>query len=493
MDSHTERKAVATTASGGAADDVTASADAHHRPRAGAGDGGPPRPAPSLRTVLLIAPWYGGARGGVAVSTETVAGALTRSGFTVVVLVLNGQPAHRGRFGEHVFPVAVYGKDVRDQGLRGRLGYWRRLLGAGAFLAWLVARYRIRVAHFHYCHPAFAALRAWLRLLRVPIVVTFRGSDVHTVEAGSLAEAEGRAMVHAARRVTAVSERLLDAVHQHFPEARAKSTVVLNAVPLDVWETEAAAPPLEGRDIDVLYLGNIHYIKGPDLLVEAFKGLLATRPAASLYFLGSGDMEDEIRRAVDDAGLAERVVFAGRVPRSEVSGWLGRTRVLALPSRAEGLPLAALEAQRLGVPVVACAVGGVPQAVIDGQTGLLVEWGDAEGFARALRYLLENPREWRAYSARSREWVASQFSPVVMARRYAALYAAVTGTAAGTAAADAPVRENPGSSYRAPPHFESGDAGSGARYADLADLAGTARPDVARERGGQAEETPSRP
>jgi len=376
-------------------------------------------------TVFLITPWYGGSGGGVAISSETIAGALMGLGIRVIVLAFDSLAPHRGRFGEPVLPVVCYGKDVKRAGVKGWLGYWRRLVESGLTLAKLKLRYPTAVAHFQYCMPAFAPLRIWCRILRVPVIMTFRGSDVNEVEAGSCAADEVSAMIRDAATVTAVSEGLLIAVHERFPESRHKSCVVRNVIPLDIWESSRCIGSDDCRDIDILYLGNIENIKGPDLLLAAFRHLLQRRPATSLRFVGSGIMEEEIHAAVSQAGLDDHVTFSGRAQRSEVVSWLRRARVLALPSRAEGLPLSAIEAQLLGVPVVAHAVGGVPQAVADERTGLLVPLGDASAFARAMERLLVNEQEWREFSARAMERASTHFNPERMARQYADLYTRV--------------------------------------------------------------------
>jgi glycosyltransferase involved in cell wall biosynthesis len=393
-------------------------------------------------TVLLITPWYGGSAGGVAVSSETIAGTLQRSGTRVIVLVLNSQTPQTGRFGELVLPLISYDREVRRSGVKGWFGYWRRLFSAGLLLFRLKSRHRALVAHFQYCIPAYAPLRICCRLLRVPVIITFHGSDINECEAGTCEAEEVSAMIHDASAVTAVSEGLLAALHSRFPESRGNSSVVRNAVPLDLWESNDASSLNDCRDIDVLYLGNIEPIKGPDLLLDAFSRLLERRPATSLYFVGSGVMEQEVRSTAARLGLAERVTFAGRAKRADVGRWLRRARILALPSRAEGLPLVSIEAQLMGVPVVGHQVGGVPQAIVDGRTGLLVSLGDADAFATALERLLSDDREWLAFSERARDWAKTRFDPTQMARRYAEVYARVSGSVRAPVPAPAPASDS---------------------------------------------------
>lgn len=372
-------------------------------------------------SILLVTPWYSGSQGGVAISTETMAAALAGLGTRVVAIVLNNQVRHLGRFGEEIFPLTVYGKEVLARGWRGWLGYARRFLEAGWLVTRLVRRYRIRTAHFNFCVASYAPIRFWLRLWRIPIVLTFRGSDINRLPSDSAAEDEARQLIDAAAVVTAVSSRLLGKVRRRFPAASAKSVVVNNPVPIDVWSTHKSTTPT-ARDIDVLFLGNLIEIKGPDILLAAFRLLLVEHPEATLCYVGSGSLEAGLRARVHEAGLDSQVSFAGQVPRRNVSSWLRRTRLLALPSRAEGFPLAAIEAQLLGVPVVGCDVGGVSEAVLHERTGLLVAAGDAVAMASALLRLLRDDAEWEGFSLRASEWAERCFSPEAMAHRYATLY-----------------------------------------------------------------------
>lgn len=372
--------------------------------------------------VLLVTPWYGGSAGGVAISVETVAASLMELGLSVDVLVLNGGVHRIGRFGERISYLTVYDRTVRATGLKGWLGYYRRMLNAGRTLRRLTRDGRNRVVHFHFCVPTYDPIRFWLKVLRIPFMVTFRGSDINQLEAGSVAEADVGRIIDDSRIVAAVSDGLMAEVTRRFPQATSKSVVVRNVVPIDVWRSARASGAPVVRDIDVLFLGNIQHIKGPDLLMSAFEKLWERLPDATLYFVGTGTMEAEVREMVRNSGHEKQVMFAGRATRSEVPDWLRRARVLALPSRAEGLPLAAVEAQLLGVPVVAFAVGGVPQAIADGQTGCLVAPGDTGAFCDAVARLLSNEHDWSETSQNAERWARMQFDPARMAKEYVSLY-----------------------------------------------------------------------
>jgi glycosyltransferase involved in cell wall biosynthesis len=115
---------------------------------------------------------------------------------------------------------------------------------------------------------------------------------------------------------------------------------------------------------------------------------LVTLPEARLVLVGDGPERGDLERRVAAAGLDGRVVFAGARPRAEVLRFLAGAHAALLPSAWENLPHAALEALATGTPVVATAVGGVPEVVHDGENGLLVEPRSPELLAAAMRRVL---------------------------------------------------------------------------------------------------------
>jgi glycosyltransferase involved in cell wall biosynthesis len=285
-----------------------------------------------------------------------------------------------------------------------------------------VVRYGVRIVHFQYAVPGFTPLRTWLRILRVPFLVTFHGSDVHQAALGSEAAEGIDSLVRSANLVTVTSDGLLRDLVERSPHARETAEVIPNGIPIDIWDLAAEPDSCVPRDIDVLFVGNLRIVKGPDFLVEAFRVLVTLRPSTSLVFVGCGDMDEQLRLGVREAGLEAHVTFAGRAGRKDIAGYYRRARVLAVPSRAEGFSLVAAEAQLFGVPVVATSVGGLPQTICDGETGSLVAFGDTVGFAAACRDLLDDEERWVRSSSSARTWAHAHFSPDVMAGRFADLY-----------------------------------------------------------------------
>lgn len=160
--------------------------------------------------------------------------------------------------------------------------------------------------------------------------------------------------------------------------------------------------------------------KGLDVLLRA----IAEVPAARAILVGQGDEEARLYTLAHELGVADRVSFLGWVddPRRLLPSF----DVFALPSRFEGFPLAVLEAQLAGVPVVAADVGSVGEAVIHDRTGLLVPPDDPQALAMALNALLSDGPSRRRLGRAGRELVLDRFTAAHMARRFERLYTELT-------------------------------------------------------------------
>lgn len=164
----------------------------------------------------------------------------------------------------------------------------------------------------------------------------------------------------------------------------------------------------------VVYAGRLSTEKGVDVLVEAMGRL----PDARLIVAGEGARRGDLERL---AGVVApgRVRFVGRLPRDRVLDLVRDAAVVAVPSRwHENQPMAIIEAFAVGTPVVASDLGGVPELVIEGETGWLVPPNDPEALAGALRRVLDDPTLVRPMRRRVREQAESRFNP---ARHLAAL------------------------------------------------------------------------
>jgi glycogen(starch) synthase len=175
------------------------------------------------------------------------------------------------------------------------------------------------------------------------------------------------------------------------------------------------------------YVGRLAPQKRPDLLVEAFGRM---RTTASLVLVGDGPDRALVRRVVAASAGRDRITEVGFVDHTRVPAVLASLDVLALPSAYEEMGSVLTEAMASGLPVVASDVGGIPEVVRDGETGLLVPPGDVDALARALDRLVADPalRSRLAEGARDR---SQAYSWPHLAGRVADLYARVLDTPRG--------------------------------------------------------------
>lgn len=215
--------------------------------------------------------------------------------------------------------------------------------------------------------------------------------------------------------IVAVSEATRQSlVRQGYPPGR------LITVHNGVEPAEPAEPVRLTEGPTVLEVARLAEVKGQRLLLAALARLDAAVVLVGRDLEADGAYERVLRAEAERLGVADRVVFAGQ--RHDVPGLLAGCDVFCLPSSAEGLPLVVLEAMAQARPVVATAVGGTPELVVDGQTGLLVPPGDVEALVRALDALLHDPERARVLGEAGRERVRAEFSADAAAARILGLY-----------------------------------------------------------------------
>ena len=163
-------------------------------------------------------------------------------------------------------------------------------------------------------------------------------------------------------------------------------------------DAESFQPPSNGARANgtptVLFVGNIALNKGVRHVLEAVLSLRAKYPDIRLEILGKadGDVEDVFRRRAREAGAADNVAFPGFVDRDELPDFYRRASVFASPAQHElGVANVYIEAMACACPVIAATTGGAPEAVKDGETGMLVPFGDIEATATAIDRILADP------------------------------------------------------------------------------------------------------
>ena len=158
----------------------------------------------------------------------------------------------------------------------------------------------------------------------------------------------------------------------------------------------------------LLFLGRLEEAKGVFVLIEALARLAGVRPGLRAILAGEGDLA-AVRAAAAAAGVAERIELPGWVAGEAKACLLARAGIFVLPSRFEGVPMALLEAQAAGLPVVATRVGGIPQVVVEGYSGMLAEPDDVASLVAALKPVLADAAEARRMGETGRRRVLKSY------------------------------------------------------------------------------------
>ena len=194
-------------------------------------------------------------------------------------------------------------------------------------------------------------------------------------------------LIRAADWITCVSAAVLAETRQLVPEITPRSSVIYNGL-------DAPSLPPEPLPLEIprlLCLGRLAREKGFDLALNALASIIDRFPHARLVIAGDGPERPQLERQIAELGLTDVVDLIGWVAPAEVPALINITTMVLMPSWWEGLPSVALQAALMARPVVATRVGGLPEAVVHQQTGLLVEPEDCVGLAEAIAFLLEHP------------------------------------------------------------------------------------------------------
>lgn len=190
--------------------------------------------------------------------------------------------------------------------------------------------------------------------------------------------------------VTTISKAMLEHIYKIVPETKSRSSLIYNG--LDMPEVKPHTLPFE--KLRLLCLGRVVEDKGFDIALRAFKRIVENIPEARLVIGGDGPSRRKLEALARDLGISNLVEFIGWVKPDRVYELINTATVVIMPSRwEEAFGLVALQAAQMARPVVATLVGGLPEIVIDKETGLLVPNEDHHALSEAVIWLLRNKRE----------------------------------------------------------------------------------------------------
>ena len=283
-------------------------------------------------------------------------------------------------------------------------------------LAAVLAERRAEVLHTHEFTLAFYGRQAG-RAAGVPVVATAHGANFAR---GLKRRILGAAVLRPRKtfRLTAVSGALARIIASDLFVPAGCIEVVRNGIDIPPPSREPRAPHPEA--FRLVGVGNLYPVKNQGVLVRVVGALRSRGIPAELDVLGRGNEEASLRVEIERLGLTGAVRLQGY--RSDVERFLGDADVFVSSSVSEQMPLSFLEAMARGLPVVASRVGGVPEIVDDGATGLLFDSGDEIAACAHLESLWRDPARRFAFGARARDTAEARYGAPAMAETYARIY-----------------------------------------------------------------------
>lgn len=279
------------------------------------------------------------------------------------------------------------------------------------------------ITHLHAHFATLAGRAAWIasRLTGVPFTLTTHAKDIfhESVDLAWL-----RRLAADADRVIAISRFNLAHLERVLDGTGARITLQYNALELDRFPYRDLPEP--GQRLKVAAVGRLVAKKGFADLVDAAAQATAAGLPLRVTIAGDGELAPALQARIDELGLRDTVRLVGPRTQTQIRILIEEADVFAAPcipaddGNVDGLPTVVLEAMAVGTPVVATAVTGLPEVVLDGETGVLLEPGDVSGLADALSAFAAGRLPAAAMSANARALIEERFD----SRRHAATLSA---------------------------------------------------------------------
>lgn len=254
--------------------------------------------------------------------------------------------------------------------------------------------------------------------LDTPLVVTFHGHDISVVPQRKDARRRYRSLFQKADVLTGVSSHNCDKLLS-LGAPKGKVQVLHNGTCIEDFSYSNPKNRFKGKEVRLLFVGRLVKVKSPVDLIDAFgkaRGQVEGRIDLHLTIAGDGPELDSVRQRVQQWELQGQVDYLGRVSHDEVQKLMKGHHIYVQHSKKtnsgaeEGLGVTFIEAQASGLPVVSTHSGGIPDVVVDGETGYLVPEGDTKAMADRIVYLAHHPEVWGEIGQAGRRHVEKNFA-----------------------------------------------------------------------------------
>ena len=282
----------------------------------------------------------------------------------------------------------------------GKRYYWR----GSSFVSKALREFKPDLFHVHYVGGfGWLGMRSGFR----PVIMSAWGADVIDLPKNPLLRYIISRILQSADHVTTTSPLLKEACLRLAPHIGSHLTVIPFGV--EIPEQTTTYPQGSFR---ICYIKKHEYKYGPELLLDAVLRLLDDGLDIELTMAGEGKLTGQLRQKVERAGQSDRIRFPGFVDHSQIYDLLGCHNLMVMPSvqESESFGVAAVEASACSRPVIASRIGGVPDVIQEGKTGLLVPPGDSLALAEAIRKLYLERDLSEKLGMEGRKYVAAHYS-----------------------------------------------------------------------------------
>jgi glycosyltransferase involved in cell wall biosynthesis len=333
----------------------------------------------------------------------------------------------RYRYGRDDQETLAYVGTMHEQVLTSWSARWRLLVLMRAAVGAVrdaVRRFQPDVTHVHWWFPGGYAV--WpFSAGGTPWVLTSHGTDLFLLDRFPAMRIAARPLFRRAAQVTVISTPLVPRVEK-MGVARDRITVI----PMPRARAGLDAPlPEERRESDhLLFVGRLVERKGAEYAIRALRVLVERGHRLRLTLVGDGPERESLEQLTDRLEIRDRVTFVGAIPPADVGRWYRRAAVLLFPTvtdwkgEQEGFGMVLVEAMHAGVPIVASRSGGIPDVILDHETGRLVPERDVGAIADAVAGLVADPDLRARLTRAALDDVQRRFAPTAIAERFESVY-----------------------------------------------------------------------
>jgi len=379
--------------------------------------------------VLIVVPWDQ-EFGGVASVVGHLARYLRDRGHRVILFhpgETNRMTPNMTKWGFPGYRLSLRAPWYREHPIRNLLAYLIFFVPTVYQLVRLIRSRGIQIVNIHYPIKEFAYFGLCRWLLPIRLVTSVHGADCFP--AGRPMKRYPwtfRFLLFSSDAVVAPSKALLQDSLATFPHLSRKAAFIHNGVDL-----EELSQPLEDtspltKERYLLCIAAHNEKKALDVLIRAFAVVKDGDPGIRLVLVGDGPLRPQVEELSKTLGLDGRLEFLGWRGRAEIARLLHGCQVFVLPSRSEPFGIAIIEAMACRKPVVASAVGGIPEIIENGKTGILVDPDNPAALANALLNLLKDPSLQRSISSNAYENVVARFQCEHTGASYERLFAGLS-------------------------------------------------------------------